>query len=80
MTHALPIPSPPRPVRLLPMQFAAPLRTAESYGIEPFDEAGPIGRAAHSDRVSGRAHPVGWGLAVAGALLAWGGLVLWSAA
>lgn len=77
MTHALPIPSHPRPVRLLPMQFTAPLRTAESYGIEPFEEAGTMRRAARSGRVLGRAHPPVRGLALAGAILVWGGLVLW---
>ncbi|ADE85958.1 hypothetical protein [Rhodobacter capsulatus] len=84
MTHALPIPSRRQPVRLLPMQFAAPLRTAESWGIDPFEEAAMHCRAARSEReltrAPGRSDPLAWRLAAAGVILAGGGLALWGLA
>jgi len=71
MTHALPIPSGSRSVTPLHMQFAAPLRTAESCWFQP-DEEGETGhRMGRSNRVFGAA------LTVAALIIGFGGGAVW---
>ena len=77
MTHVLPISAPAgsRGLSPLQMQFAAPLRTAEAYGLEADPQAGP-----QADRHGGRAWPLGAALALPLLALIWAGVFFWGQA
>ena len=77
MTHALPIPSGSRSVRPLHMQFAAPLRTAETCWVHPDDEVAAVHRATRFNRDLGLREQVVPLVTVAVLIFALAGAVLW---
>ena len=78
MSHVLPIfaPAGSRGLSPLQMQFAAPLRTAEAYGLEADPQAERDG-GRDGDGTGGRAWPLAAALALA---LIWAGVFFWGQA